>query len=377
MKQNFDVIVAGVGGMGSATCYQLAKRGAKVLGLEQFTVGHALGSSHGETRLIRQAYFEAAAYVPLLKRSYDLWDELELEASRSLLQRVGLLIMGPQKGGNILPGVLRSAVEHGIELEILKEQALKKRFPQFTPPDGYQGFFEPGAGYLEVEKCVTEYARLARERGAEIRENENVLNWDDRQSEIVVKTDKGEYFAKQLVITAGPWAAQLLRSLGVSLTVRRVVQFWFSASPQYDLTSGSPCFGFDGPETFLYGFPQLPTSGLKIADHEPGDAVADPAKVDRHVYPKDAARFLKYVPQFLPGVLPNPVKHSVCMYTMTKDDNFIVDKHPEHDNVFFAAGFSGHGFKFASVIGEILADLTLTGATAHPIQFLRLRPAVY
>ena len=377
MAPNFDVIVVGVGGMGSATCYQLARQGVKVLGLEQFEIGHALGSSHGESRLIRQAYFEAADYVPLLKRSYELWEALETRAKRSLFRKNGLIIMGPQKGGTVLPGVLKSAVAHGIELEILNQKKLRQRYPQFTPPEGYQGYLEKNAGFLEVEKCVREFARIARMYGATLNEQEPLQSWTATNKGVTVKTAKGTYQAGKLIFTAGPWSAPLLKGLGISLSVRRVAQFWFSAPPVYDYTAGCPCFAFDGPDSFVYGFPQFGKNGLKLADHSPGDLVVKPEAVDRHIYPQDIALLQRTIARCLPGVLPNPKKSAVCLYTLSNDENFIIDFHPEFSSVIFAAGFSGHGFKFASVIGEILADLALLGQTKLPINFLRLRPKIY
>lgn len=366
----YDVIVLGVGGMGSAACHSLARRGMKVLGLEQYALGHGLGSSHGDTRLIRMAYFEEERYVPLVKRAYDLWDELSAATGKTLLHRSGLLIMGPESGGATLPKLLAAAGKHDVRVEILSARELGERYPQFRPGDGYRGVFEPGAGYLEVENCVLAMAGRARELGAEIRENERVLDWSATASEVTVRTGAATYRAAKLVVTAGPWAGACLRDVGLPLTVLRVPQMWFDAPAALE---GAPAFAFDRPEGFLYGFPRR-NGRIKMADyHPPTEEVADPASVDRSLRPADSAKVARCITECLPGVVPTPARASVCLYTMTPDENFVIDLHPRHENVAFAAGFSGHGFKFATVMGECLADLVATSSTALPIGFLRRR----
>lgn len=367
-----DVIVLGIGAMGSATCRELARRGARVLGIEQFSLGHALGSSHGATRLIRQAYFEEPRYVPLLKRVYPVWDAISAEAGTTLFHRTGLLILAPPGGGASLIGVRRSAEQHGIAIQLVDESALGREFPQFRPGPGTTGIFEPGAGYLEVESCVIAMAQQAEAAGAELHFGETVAQWHADGTDVTVTTDRETYRAKRLVVTAGAWSSRLLAELGLPLRVLRVPQFWFPAPAETLQTI--PCFAFDGPESFLYGFPPLPGLGMKMGDHHPKETlVADPSAVDRNVYPADLTRLTRCIRDFLPGVSPEPRAWSVCMYTMTPDEHFLLDRHPHHENVVFAAGFSGHGFKFAPVIGEILADLSEHGQTPFDIGFLRLR----
>jgi monomeric sarcosine oxidase len=369
----YDVIVVGVGGMGSAACYHLATRGARVLGLEQYELGHALGSSHGDTRLIRQAYFEDERYVPLVKRAYELWDALSRAAGQRLIHRAGLLVMGPVAGGITLPRLIASAEKHGISIESIEPGELQRRYPQFRPLEGYGGVLEPGAGYLEVENCVLAHAKVARQFGAIIRENELVSGWKATPAGITVETAAGVFRASKLVVTAGAWTGKVLETIGLPLTVLRVPQFWFEAPETFSSARGSPAWAFDMPEGFIYGFPRL--EGLvKVADyHPPVETVADPARVDRGIRLTDSEKILRVLTGCVPTMGRVPVRASVCMYTMTPDQNFIVDLHPDHPNVAFAAGFSGHGFKFASVIGECLADLTTTGLTALPIDFLRRR----
>jgi sarcosine oxidase len=366
----YDVIVVGVGGMGSAACYHLARRGVRVLGIEQYAVGHALGSSHGETRLIRQAYFEEEKYVPLVKRAYDLWDRLSEAAHRQLLHRTGLLVMGPADGGT-LPPLVAAAAKHDIPIETVDPSELRHRYPQFRPPDECCGVLEPGAGYLEVEQCVLAHRRLAGQLGAVVVENERVTSWKASSTGVTIETTGGAHHAERLVVTAGAWNGMMLDALGLQLTVLRVPQFWFAAAPPFDADRGCPAWAFDRPDGFIYGFPRL--NGLvKTADyHPPVEIVTDPAAVDRRIRPTDSEKILRTIAQCVPALGRVPARASVCMYTMTPDAHFVVDLHPEYPNVAFAAGFSGHGFKFASAIGECLADLATAGRTDLPIEFLR------
>jgi sarcosine oxidase len=370
--KHFDAIVLGIGGMGSSALYHLAKRGHKALGIEQYPIAHGLGSSHGVTRLIRKAYFESEAYVPLLHRAYELWDEISSESKAALLHRVGLLIMGPAQGSLSMGGAAETARRHGVPIEILAAAEVRKRDPQFFIPDDHRALLEPGAGYLMVERCIEELCRLAQKHGATLHSEEAVQSWRADGDGVEVKTSRGTYRAGSLIITAGPWSARLVSDLGLPLQVRRVPQFWFPSTQAY---SGprTPCFVFDHPGDFIYGFPHLPGHGVKVARHAPGEAVSDPARINRGVTPEDLEPIAKRIEWGLPGVTPTPLRHSICMYTLTPDENFVVDRHPAHPQVAFAAGFSGHGFKFASVMGEILADFAERGETRHPIDFLRRR----
>ena len=346
-----------------------------MLGIEQFALAHSLGSSHGETRLIRKAYFESAGYVPLLHRTYELWNQLSLESRVPLLHQSGLLIITPNSGatGIAREGVLNTAKEHQIPIEILDTKEMARRFPQFKVPEGYDGILEPGAGYLLVERCVEEASRLAALHGAEILQHHPVQSWSSDGETVTVRTENETYTAAKLVVTAGPWSTGLLRDLKLPLNVRRVPQFWFSSDESYLSGRGMPCFAFDRPGHFIYGFPNFPGVGLKIADHTPGETIGHPDLLDRTARTMDAAAIQDCIRECLPGVQPSPIASSVCMYTLTPDEHFIVDRHPVHSNVVFAAGFSGHGFKFAPVIGECLADLATEGTTNLPIGFLRRR----
>ena len=284
---DFDVIVVGMGIMGSSACYSLSRRGVKVLGLEQFTLGHALGSSHGNTRLIRKAYFEDERYVPLAKKSYQMWDMIGRHCKTPLLHRAGLLLAGEEKKG-VLQGALASAKKHRIETELLDWEAMKRRYPQFDLPQNFVGLYEPGAGYLEVERSVEEIARLAKENGVEIHERERVEKWSATSRSVTVETNLATYKARRLVIAAGPWASQVLGKFGQKLEVWRIPQFWLKAPESFDESEKFPCYGLDLPNGFFYGVPRKGKRLLKIAQyHPPVKVVADPYKVDREIYPSD------------------------------------------------------------------------------------------
>jgi monomeric sarcosine oxidase len=369
----YDVIILGTGGVGSAAAYHLAKRGAKVLGIDRFAGGHDRGSSHGETRVIRQAYFEHPDYVPLLLRVYELWRELEAECGIDLLHQVGLLQVGPPEG-TVVRGVLQSAKLHDLAVDSLTAEETERRFPGFRVPAGSVGVFEPAAGYLRVERCVLAHLAAAKLCGGELRSGIAAERWRAEGSGVRVITDQGDFAAAKLIITAGPWAPQVLDGLGIPLEVRRKHLYWFPASDgRYHESSGCPTYLFELPHGVFYGFPQIDELGVKVAEHSGGKIVADPLTDRRVVDRADLSRVETFLANSLPGVGGPVVHHSVCYYTMSPDEQFVVDRHPQHDNVLFAAGLSGHGFKFTSVLGEALADLATQGSTGLPIGFLGLR----
>lgn len=368
MSATYDVLVIGVGGMGSAAAYALARRGVRVLGLEQFGPAHGAGSSHGETRIIRTAYFEHPDYVPLLRRSYDLWRELEAESGRSLYDAVGLFLNGRVQA-EAIAGTLRAAQEHALSLETLTTAEARRRFPGFAFDADACTVYERDAGRLLVEACVASHIERARAHGAELRFRETVVQWSAERHGVRVLTDRGVYTGERLVFTAGAWTLGLLRAIGVPLNVRRKVQLWFPASDAS--YRDSPCFYFEEPHGSFYGIPDRDGALVKVAEHTGGDAVDDPALVERKLLLSDVERVAEFVALRLPQADSRPVRHSVCLYTMSPDGHFLVDRHPEHERVAFAAGFSGHGFKFAGVIGEALADLALDGRTDLPVNFLR------
>jgi sarcosine oxidase len=373
---SYQAIVIGTGGVGSAALFHLAARGARVLGLDRFPPGHDRGSSHGQTRIIRLAYFEHPDYVPLLRRAYELWEELGHRRGRPLYHEIGLLQIGPP-AGTVVSGVRRSALEHGLEIEELDAAEIARRFPGFRAADHWTGLFERRAGYLEVEACVVAHAEEAVRLGAELRTGLTVHGWKSGKNGITVTTDAGDFHAERLILTPGPWAPQLLADLSLPLTVRRKHQFWYPAGPAYQADHGCPAYLFETPGGVFYGLPQIDERGLKAAEHTGGPLVSDPLSVDRTVDTAEQARVERFLSAHLPGVSRPFARHSVCMYTLTPDEHFIVDRHPADPRVVLAAGLSGHGFKFTCVLGEALADLALSGATRLPIGFLSLsRPGL-
>lgn len=365
---SFDSIVIGLGAMGSAAAYHLASRGQRVLGLEQFRLGHDRGSSHGETRLIRKAYFEDPAYVPLLQRAYELWDELAAASGEELLVRSGLVLFGRPGSSQVYEGTLRSGRSHGIPVEALPEEEARRRWPHFRPSEGAAAAFEPGAGYLHAERAVLAHARLARAAGAELHEEEPVLSWESEGDGLLVRTPAGEYRARRLVIAGGGWSSALLRELQLPLTLRKMLLAWFPASSAHE---GAPGFVFDSGNDFFYGFPRIDGRSIKIASHYRYEPLGRPEEKDSGPPAPERVEALRaFVRTCLPEASPELLRHAHCIYTMTPDENFVIDRHPHDPRIAFAAGFSGHGFKFASAVGEILADLALDGATRHPIAFL-------
>lgn len=351
-----EVICVGTGGVGSAALWQLARRGVKVIGLDRFPPAHDRGSSHGETRIIRLAYYEHPDYVPLLLRSYDLWSELEQESGLDLYTETGLLQVGPPEG-EIIPGVRSAAAEHGLAIENLTANEVAHRYPGFAAPEGTEAVYEQRAGFLRVEKCVKAHLDLAVAAGADLRTGVAVHGWSPDGAGVVVETDAGRLRADRLVIAAGAWTGDLLGDLHLPLSVARQPLFWFAADPTYEIESGCPAFFFDTANGAFYGFPSHDGLGLKVARHSGGGPVDDPLEVDRALRGEDQGEVAEFLRAHLPGVRADePTNHVVCMYTNTPDGHFVVDRHPGLRQISFVAGLSGHGFKMASVLGEILAD---------------------
>ena len=374
---HYDAIVIGTGGVGSAALFHLARRGVRALGLDRFPPGHDRGSSHGATRIIRQAYFEHADYVPLLLRAYELWAELSERQGRPLYHETGLLEIGPAQG-EVVPGVLASSKRHQLAIEDLTAREVFARWPGFRAPESYRAAFERRAGYLEVEACVLAHLEQASKMGAEVRTGAAVRRWRAEGPGVVVETDHDKFSAGALIIAAGAWAGQTLVDLGLRLEVRRKPLFWFEAlETAYDPARGCPCFLFEMPTGIFYGMPQIDADGVKIAEHTGGAVVADPLEVNRDLEPAERRRVEEFAAACMPQVSHRMTRHAVCMYTMSPDAHFIVDRHPALPQVAFAAGLSGHGFKFTGVLGEALADLILDGATSLPVGFLAAnRPAL-
>ncbi len=378
-SDRYDAIVVGLGAMGSATAWQLARRGARVLGLEQFDIPHALGSSHGHTRMIRLAYHEHPDYVPLLVRALDAWRELEQQSGRTLFHQVGGVYIGPPHAG-VAIDALRSAQQHGLPHTMLDAERLSTRFPALRVPSGWCGLFEPQAGALLCEEILAAHCELALLAGAQLHAHEPMLDWTADDGRVTVRTARGEYHADQLVLCGGVWSRRWLQQLGVSLRVTRQAMGWFwPRDSQLFAPSRLPCWAIQNDdETLDYGMPVLPGHpGAKAARHSPGIEV-DPDHVDRSVSDDDRAEICDVIQRRTYQMNSALLALRICLYEMSPDRHFIIDSGnrspmylPPH--VTIAAGFSGHGFKFASVIGEVLADLSQTGRTQWPIEFFGLQ----
>jgi monomeric sarcosine oxidase len=371
--KSYDAIVLGAGGaVGSAALWHLAQRGVRVLGLDRFVPPHDQGSSHGQTRVIRQAYFEHADYTPLLQESYRLWEQLASRVGNQLYHEVGVLQVGPADG-KVVPGVLQAAKEHELKVDRITPAAIRQRWPGFRVPDDLVGVFEQQAGYLMVEECVKAQVEVAKMEGAELRCPVEVQGWNADEP-IQVHTSVGEFLTSRLIVAAGAWAGPMLGDLGVPMKVRRKSLFWYEVEDKlYGAGNSFPTFFFELPEGMFYGFPQLDDRGVKLAEHTGGKLVADPLQLDRSLHRDEQDRIETFLQQHLPRVSSRNTDHVVCMYTMSPDEHFIVDHHPSCPGVVFAAGLSGHGFKFAAVLGKVLADMSLQGGTDLTIDFLSLK----
>ncbi len=360
MHKSYDIIIAGLGAMGSAAAYHLTKRKLRVLGIDRFTPPHDFGSSHGQTRIIREAYFEHPVYVPLVQRAYELWAELEEETHQKLFQQTGGLMIGPPDGV-LVGGAKHSADVHHLPYEILTTADVRDRFPAFRQTEEMDGLWEPRAGILFPEKCIEAHLDLAKNYGAELHVEEEVTAWQSDGEGVLVTTSKGSYRAARLLLTAGAWMSTLLRDLHISLTVKRQILLWFKPAANIENFSPErfPIFILEyGADQHFYGFPDL-GSGVKIAIHHQGET-ADPDNLRRKVDPEEVEKVRELIRRFIPdadGVLLNT---AVCIYTNTPDFHFLIDKHPKYPQVMIASPCSGHGFKFSSAIGEVLADLLIT-----------------
>lgn len=367
--------------MGSAACYYLANRGYNALGLEQFDISHEWGSHAGQSRIIRKAYFEHPDYVPLLERAYRNWRILEKETGTQLYFKTGLLYAG-NANNEIIKGVERSAGLYNIDLDQLNSIAATDRYPQFKFPDDFEILFEPEAGFVTPEKAIRLYASEARKNGATIHSNEKVTGWEKNGSTIIVKTGKESYECKKLIITAGAWAGKMIPGFSDKIRVTRQFVAWVKTKndAMFELNR-FPCWmiGDDTKHGCYYGFPLLDTrrfgepEGLKLAHHFPFQTT-DPDNVNRQTTEEDLNNLKYCFDKYLPGVFDSFLSTKICLYENSPDENFIIDTLPGfEDNVSIACGFSGHGFKFASVVGEILTDLAIDGKTYLPIDFLNAK----
>ncbi len=364
---HFEVVVCGLGATGSAALYQLARRGVRVLGLERFRPGHERGSSHGETRIIRLGYFEHPSYVPLVRSAYAGWREIEAAAGRQLLRVTGIAEIGPPDGV-LVSGTLASSRQHGLRHEILTAAELMRRFPAFRVPSDTVAVVQPEGGFLEAEPAVEAMVGLAQAEGAEIRCGETIAAIEPLAGGVRITTDRGVVEAGAAIVALGAWIKALLSRLAVPIRITRQVMAWFEPADPAPLGGGRlPVFLIESRHGIHYGFPPLRAGPVKVAKHHHGDQRVDPDAYDRTVSAEDERLIRAALVEHLPAANGRLIKAKTCLYTMTPDGDFIIDRLPGAPQIVVASPCSGHGFKFAPVIGDILADLATTGATAQDI----------
>jgi sarcosine oxidase len=365
----YDVIVLGLGGMGSAAAYQLARRGQRVLGLERFTPAHDRGSSHGRSRVIRQAYFEDPAYVPLLLRAYELWEQLERESGIPVLTVTGGLMLGREQS-RTFAGTVKSARRWGLAHEVLDSAEIRRRFPVLTPTADLVGFYETQAGFVHPENAVWSHLQQAAGAGAVLHFAEPALEWSADARGVRVTTERGRYEAGRLVIAPGAWAPELIGGLGLPFTVTRQTLYWFDpVGGEAPFSVGRfPIYIWEMEnEVQFYGFPAQPgVPGVKVAFFYQGEK-CDPNDVNRVVSDVDVERMRTAIASRIPALNGKLRATATCLYTELPDHHFVLAVHPRHENVVVASPCSGHGYKFCSVVGEVLAELATGGTTRHEI----------
>ena len=365
----YDVVVVGVGGMGSAALYHLARRGKRVLGLERFDLLHEQGSSHGLTRIIRLAYFEHPDYVPLLRRAYELWRALEAEAGEQLLHVTGIV----EGGDRILDGVLRSCEEHDIAHEVLNGAQIAERFPAYRLPPGMDVVHQPDGGFVVPERCIVAHVEGALSHGATLRAREQVLVWEQNENGVRVATDRSVVEAATLVLTAGAWSQDVARlPPGLVRGVRQSLAWLQPTRPELFEPGRMPVFNLALDGEHFYGFPAHGIPGFKLGRYDHFGSGGDPDTIAREPTIEDEAPLRAFAERYFPDGAGPTVALKTCLFEPSPDEHFLIDRHPDAPSAVVAAGFSGHGYKFCSVVGEILADLALDGSTRHDIGLFRL-----
>lgn len=376
MTAHYDTIVIGAGSMGSATCYYLAKAGQKVLGIEQFSPPHERGSHAGQSRIIRKAYFEHPDYVPLLERAYKNWEALESETGSQLYHPTGIVYFGMPDNENI-EGIRRSAALHDIHIENWARDKAFKKYPQFEIPHEFDIIFEPAAGMVMPATTIETYVRTAELLGAVILKDTAVLKWMQEAKKIRVITAAADYTADKLVITAGAWSSRMIPDLKIPLKVTRQLLAWvFPEDPAAFALGNFPCWFVEDPALgAFYGFPLLPRTkgpiGLKLAHHHPG-VPSGPDEVDGRIPASEEKKLRQFLKKYIPSAGQQVIQTKQCLYTYSPDSHFIIDYLPGFDKkVAIACGFSGHGFKFVPVVGEVLAEMVVRGSADLDLRFLR------
>ena len=367
--KRFDVIVVGLGAMGSAALYHLAAAGVRACGFDRYSPPHLLGSSHGETRMIREAYYEHPGYVPLVRRAYDLWHELAARTNTTLIDETGGVYAGPPDG-ELVSGMRRAAVEHGIAIEELTHDSASIRYPWLRFEKHWDIIREPRAGYLRPEECVAAHLNLAVTHGAVIHTSEPIHSWEATQYGAVVHTQHGEYHAERLILTTGAWMIDTLLNLGIEALVERQPLFWFE--PKMPACRPAVVWALEFEHAkLLYGFPAI-DGQAKVAIHYGGAQRTTPEEIDRTLHEEDVELLRHHGEKYVPQLLGELARAQVCMYTNSPDLHFIFDTHPRHDNVLVVSACSGHGFKFAPAIGEAAMQWAEGGARSIDMSLFSL-----
>lgn len=360
MNTTFDVIVLGLGANGSSALYHLSKSGYKVCGIDRFAPPHSHGSSHGESRIIRQAYHEHPMYVPLVKEAYKLWYELEKECKNKLFLQTGGIMLGDENT-SVVKGAKLSAETHNIAYEYLEGEEIQQRFPAFKTTKETVGVLETKAGILFPEECIKANLQLAKQNGAELMLNEKVVSIKTEQNIITINTDKNKLQTRKLIVSAGAWLNQLLPELNLPLTIERQVLYWYKnkdiSLQEFVESNALPIYIWEYRQNqMFYGFPDL-GNGIKVAPHHSGKTI-EPDLLSQVVSDDEIKNMNNIVDEFV-NIQPQFSHSAVCMYTNTPDEHFIIDVHPKHSNIIIGSPCSGHGFKFSSLTGKILCDMAL------------------
>jgi sarcosine oxidase len=369
----YDVIVVGVGGMGSATLCHLARRNVKALGIEQYDIPHELGSSHGLTRIIRLAYAEGPWYIPLLRKAYANWRELENRAGERLLFITGGLDIGTKESATVT-GSLNSCAMHHLPHEVLNAGTLQANFPGYRLPESMVGVYQPDGGFLLAERCIVSHVNEALSLGADIRARERVTAVQAGSNEVVVRTERATYKAPHAVLTAGPWARSLFPAFqNIAVPERQVLLWAHPLRPEHFRLGAFPVFNMEAPEGRFYGFPIYGIPGFKVGKYHHLHQSGDPSSMDRDCHPEDESIVREAIAKYFPDGNGPTMSMKTCIFTNSPDEHFILDFVPGYEKrVAVAAGFSGHGFKFCSVVGEVMADLAVNGRTDFDIANFRV-----
>ncbi|MBU8917774.1 N-methyl-L-tryptophan oxidase [Bacillus sp. FJAT-29953] len=369
----YDVIVIGAGSMGMAAGYFLAKSGKSTLLLDSFNPPHNKGSHHGDTRIIRYAYGEGAEYVPLALKAQELWNDLEKATGKQLFLQTGVLNVGPEQS-DFIQNIISSSETYSLPLDVLNSREVNSRWPGISLSNEYIGCFEPTSGVLKCEECIEAYRELAIKHGAEILTNSRVKEINIHDNRVTIKTDDQTFQSESLIVSAGAWSKELLSQLDLNLPLEPVRKTfaWFDAAEKLYNHKDFPAFAFETTQGLYYGFPSIDGSGLKVGRHDGGEKINPDNQIPGFgELPEDEADLIQFLNAFMPH--SQQLKYGkTCIYTLTPDENFIIDLHPKYSNIAIASGFSGHGFKFSSAVGKNLAELIISGKTEQDISLFSI-----